>query len=164
VKILVEPGERFTVVAGKAPAVGRHYVMEEAETATAEQGRAYHALAQEFWRSGLHSYEVNNFDDFRDFLKRDLGAGFERFVYIDMVDGLAVLKDAKTMADIPEHVRRDPKLRMLARGRLKSWADYTRKERTEAIDRLISTMRQAGVQSAKFDEILSGMGALDDHR
>ena len=56
-------------------------------------------------------------------------------------------------------VRRDPELKNLARGRLKSWADYTKKERTETIDRLISEMHQAGVNSTKFSEILEGMGA-----
>jgi len=42
-------------------------------------------------------------------------------------------------------------------GLLKSWADYTKKERTETIDRLIAEMIQAGINSGKFHEILDGM-------
>jgi len=42
-------------------------------------------------------------------------------------------------------------------GEVKSWADYTKKERTETINALISEMHQAGVQTKKFYEILEGM-------
>jgi DNA-binding transcriptional regulator YhcF (GntR family) len=42
-------------------------------------------------------------------------------------------------------------------GILKSWHDYTKKERTETIDRLIAEMLQAGVNSNKFHEILRSM-------
>ena len=38
-----------------------------------------------------------------------------------------------------------------------SWTDYTKTERTSAIDKLIAEMHQAGVQTAKFYEILKGM-------
>ncbi|MEI8095908.1 MAG: hypothetical protein WCG80_16990 [Spirochaetales bacterium] len=156
-KVLVEPGERFTVVAGKAPAVGRHYVMEEAETATAEQNRAFHALLQEFWTSGAHSFDVASFDDFRDVVKAKLGAGFDA-VLVATVDasGKAVQRKYRTIDEVPEAVRRDKTASIF--GRVKSWTEYTKKERTEAIDRLISTMHQAGVQSAKFEEIMSGLG------
>jgi len=41
--------------------------------------------------------------------------------------------------------------------RLKSWRDYSKKERMESIDRLIAEMVQAGVNSKKFSEILQGM-------
>jgi hypothetical protein len=41
--------------------------------------------------------------------------------------------------------------------RLKSWADYTKKERQMTIDRLISEMHQAGVNSRHFYYILPGL-------
>jgi hypothetical protein len=44
-------------------------------------------------------------------------------------------------------------------GKLKSWADYTKKERRETIDRLVSAMIQSGVNSKRFDEIVAGMAA-----
>jgi hypothetical protein len=42
-------------------------------------------------------------------------------------------------------------------GRLKSWAAYTKKERKETIDRVISAMIQSGVQTKKFYEIMEGL-------
>ena len=38
--------------------------------------------------------------------------------------------------------------------RLKSWSDYTKRERQETISRLIAEMIQAGVHAKKFYEIL----------
>jgi hypothetical protein len=40
---------------------------------------------------------------------------------------------------------------------LKSWADYSKKERQMTIDNLISEMMQVGVSNKHFDEILRGM-------
>jgi hypothetical protein len=155
VKVLIDAEDRFTVVAGRAPAVGRHYVLEEADSATSEQNRAFHALVQEYFTSGAYSWPVESLDDLRDMVKRDLGAGFERFVYWDGER----LVDAKSYEEIPVEVRKDKNLRDLCRGRLKSWSDYTKSERTKTIDLLIAEMRTAGVNSRRFDEILAGMGA-----
>lgn len=44
-----------------------------------------------------------------------------------------------------------------AMGRLKSWTDYTLRQRRETLDRLISEMIQVGVNTKKFFEILKGM-------
>ena len=157
-KVLIADDNSFTVVAGKAPAVGRHYVLEEAETATSEQGRAFHALAQEFWRSGVHSYEAANFEEFRNFVKRDLGSGFESFLYAYIDDsGNVQQRKVETYAEVPAEIRKSPRVASMVYGKLKSWAEYTKKERTETIDRLISTMHQTGVNSPKFAEILQGM-------
>jgi hypothetical protein len=41
--------------------------------------------------------------------------------------------------------------------RLKSWRDYSKKERQMTIDNLISEMMQAGVNNKHFEEILQGM-------
>jgi len=159
-KVLIDADDRFTVVTGKAPAVGRHYVLEEAQSATSEQGRAFHALAQEFFRTGLHSYDVDNFEAFRNLLKRDLGAGFESYLYAYVDDeGLVQQRKVDKYFDVPAEIRKSPRVASMVYGKLKSWAEYTKKERTETIDRLISAMNQAGVNTAKFGEILAGMGA-----
>ena len=159
-KVLVEDEGRFTVVAGKAPAVGRHYVMEEAETATAEQSKAFHALVQEFYRTGLHSYDVASFEEFRNLIKRDLGAGFEAFLYAYLDDdGNVQQRKVASYAEVPAEIRKSERVGQMVYGKLKSWADYTKRERTETIDRLISAMNQAGVNSPKYGEIIAGMGA-----
>jgi hypothetical protein len=42
-------------------------------------------------------------------------------------------------------------------GKLKSWADYSKTERRETMDRLIAEMETAGVNTPKYREILAGM-------
>lgn len=139
------------------PVVGQVYFLENATSGTDAQNRAFHALVMEYWKSGCHSYQASSYDDFRYCIKRSLGAGFEAFVYAVIVDGKPVIMDAKKYQDIPESVRSDKDLKQLVRGRLKSWADYTKKERRTTMDNLISEMHQVGVNSKKFHEILAGM-------
>lgn len=153
---ITAPGE-YIAKNGKEPIAGRSYTLEDVARGTGAQGRAFHALVQEYWKSGVHSYQAANFDDFRNQIKRALGAGFEAFVYVEIIDGKPAIFDAPAYQDIPEHVRVDPDLKRLARGRLKSWADYTKAERMATLDRLIAEMHQVGVQTAKFYEILEGM-------
>lgn len=138
----------YVVESIDSPVVGRRYRLEDATTGSLAQGAAFHALIQEFWRSGAHSYNAKTFAEFRDFIKRDLGAGFESYVY---ADSLGVHK-VKTLVEIPPGT---PRTHII--GKLKGWAGYTMKERRETIDRVIATMEQAGVNSAKYREILAGM-------
>ena len=136
--------------------VGKEYVIEDAITGTSQQNKAFHALCQEYHRSGLHSYS-NSFTTFRDEIKKYLGAGFESYVYATIENNKANLEKANTYEEIPEYIRKDPDLKRMVMGRLKSWSDYTKKERRETMDRLISEMRQVGVSTKKFDEIIKGM-------
>lgn len=150
------PGE-FLTSSKDTPQVGSSYLLEDATSGSNAQNRAFHALLTEYWRSGLHSYPAKSFEEFRNCIKRSLGAGFEAFVYAEIVNGKPVIKDAATYDEIPEHIRHDPDLKQLVRGRLKSWADYSKKERMETLDRLIAEMHEAGVKTKKFFEILEGM-------
>jgi len=137
--------------------IGRYYDALEYDTPTEQQNRAFHALLQEFWSSGCHSYNAYNFEQFRDFIKRDLGAGFERYRYVVETEEGLKWGQAKAANGIPENVAMDAYGNPLAAGVLKSWAKYSKKERKETIDRLINTMIQCNVSSKKFDEILEGM-------
>lgn len=133
---------------GDAPQVGRRYLLEDVATGTSAQNRAFHALVQEYWRSGAHSYNAQTFAQFRDLIKRDLGAGFESYIYAS-AEGI---KRAATMDEIPAGTQmRD------IMGKLKSWADYSKTERRETMDRLIAEMETAGVNTPKYREILAGM-------
>ena len=49
-------------------------------------------------------------------------------------------------------------MKQVIRGKLKSWSDYSKKERMKTMDILIKEMLQVGVSSKKFDEILEGIG------
>lgn len=157
--VVTAPGS-YETVSGGDPEPGRLYALEDAATGTTAQNRAFHALLGEYWRSGCSSRHAKDFDEFRNQIKRSLGAGFVAFVYAEIVGGKPIIRDAATYQDIPEAVRSDPDLRQLVRGRLKSWSDYNKKERRETIDKLIAEMHEAGVQTKKFQEILEGMDGI----
>jgi len=89
-----------------------------------------------------HSYNAKSFEHFRALIKLNLGAGLEKY---------------KTLVDTEGRLYSEP----VISHRLKSWADYTKKERRETIDRLIAEMHQAGVTTRKFNEILEGMEVKD---
>ena len=133
--------------------IGEYYHVEPAATGTDAQNKTFHALVQEYWVSGLHSYQAKTFDEFRNYIKRDLGAGFEEYSYITP-DG----KRKKSRARPEEVMIFDGEPFVF--GRLKSWADYSKKERRETIDRLLAEMYQAGVNSAHFQEIVKGMEGI----
>jgi hypothetical protein len=118
--------------------VGEMYEVKPCEDGTERQNRAWHALLQEYFVSGCHSYDAKNFLHFRELIKLYLGAGVE--VYYNLVDDYGKI--------LNEPVKR---------YRVKSWSRYTKRERKESIDRLIAEMIQAGVDSKKFNEILSGL-------
>jgi hypothetical protein len=153
---ITAPGQ-FTAVSSDEPEVGRGYFLEDADEGTNRQGKAWHALVSEYYKSGCSSYSAKCFGDFRNFIKRDLGAGFECFVYAIIENGKPVIKDAPAFGDIPESVRRDPDLKRLVRGRLKSFSDYTKRERMASIDRIIAEMDQNGVRTKKYYEIIEGL-------
>jgi hypothetical protein len=134
-RILVIGPHKFT---GDDLVVGEEYDVTPADDGTDRQNRAWHALVQEYWRSGCHSYTAKNFEHFRELIKLYLGAGTEKYYSLVGDDG--------SPSPIP-----------VLGWRIKSWARYSKKERKEAIDSLVAEMEQAGVQSNKFYEILHGM-------
>ncbi|MGI6176787.1 MAG: hypothetical protein ACOYJC_11680 [Christensenellales bacterium] len=106
-----------------------------------EQNRAWHSLIREYWLSGCSSYQ--SYEDMRDSLKLKVGGAKE---YIYLTDKQHTVK---SLSEIPQGARyiEIPK----------SWTDFTKDERSEMIDFTIKEMIEAGVNSRKFDEILSGM-------
>jgi len=165
-KIQILPNEEYMVISEKdRPTIGRSYFLEDAETGTGKQNRAFHGLIQEYWKSRQHSYKVDNFNDFRNQIKRSLGEGFESYVYVDweqkIIDKEVVYKarihSVKNIKEIPEYIRKDPDIRLMIRGKLKSWADYTKKQRINCIDNLITEMDEVGVNTKKYQEIREGM-------
>jgi len=144
------------------PEVGKYYNLEDAIEGTSAQNRTFHALTMEYFYSGQSSYSADNYADFKNQIKRHLGEGFECFVYAELYlksdDIYSVrMKDAKTKNDIPQDVLTDPDMKDMIRGKLKSWSDYTKKQRKNCIDAVINEMMQCGINTAKFQEILKGM-------
>ena len=164
-KILIteatDAGGKFLVSSG-APKAGKTYALEDTTTGTNAQNRAFHALCQEYWRSNCYPRNGgNSFAEFRDIIKRDLGEGFEKFIYVE-IDGVdPIIKEVKTFEEIPEAVRKDKRMKEMILGKLKSWTRYTVGQRKKVIDNLADEMIKCGVNSKKFDEILRG---LDEKR
>lgn len=165
--ILITAGDSFFCADDKKPEVGKRYVLEDATSGTLAQGRLFHALVECYYNSGLWSYPGSGYKqgatlhEFREIIKRKLGAGFEVIYYADYVDGKAIICKCKTIDEIPEHVRRDPDMRKCIQGHLLSWAKYTKTQRRLTVDKLISEMHQAGVNTPKFHEILDGIAQVD---
>jgi hypothetical protein len=134
-KILITAPNFFT---GDELKVGCYYNVEPAAEGTDAQNKTFHALLQCYWTSGCHSYNARSFEHFKALIKLYLGAGMEKFYNLVNPDGTPCPKGRTDY-------------------RLKSWADYTKKERRTAIDNLISEMIQAGVNDTHFEEILRGM-------
>ena len=156
-KISILPDEQYMAESTDKPVVGHKYILEDAVNGTGAQNRAFHALVQEYFASRQNSYQVSSFNEFRNVIKRSLGEGFESYVYVEMEDGKPTIKDTKDYMEIPLEIRKDPRMKSLIRGKLKSWSDYTLKQRKGTIDRLIAEMHEAGVNTKKFMEILEGM-------
>ncbi len=164
-KIQILPNEEYLTESKDCPTIGRSYFLEDAETGTGKQNRAFHGLIQEYWKSRQHSYKVDSFNDFRNQIKRSLGQGFESYVYSELI--AEVINDevvyrsricgAKKFMEIPDYIREDPHMKEMIRGKLKSWADYTKKQRINCIDNLITEMDEAGVNTKKYNEIREGM-------
>jgi hypothetical protein len=116
--------------------IGGEYELTPAKDKTLKQNSTFHALIQEYWRSGCHSYNAKSFKHFRECIKRDLGV-VEPYYRIIGTDR----KPCEPYIDY----------------RNKSVSKYTKKELMESIDRLIAEMIQAQVQTNKFYEILRGL-------
>jgi len=139
------------------PEVGHYYYLESATEGTGAQNRTFHALTLEYWKSGQHSYNADSYKDFKNQIKKSIGAGFEGFIYVSMENGIPKILDAETIKDIPEYVKTDLDMKNLIRGKLKSWSCYTKKQRKTTIDNVINEMMQCGINTNKFQEILKGM-------
>lgn len=156
-------GEYIFTFEGDSPEVGKYYLLEDAVSGTLAQNSLFHALTMEYWRSGQHSYNANSYGDFRNQIKRKLGQGFEKFIYGDVVQDKRtgkyspVIREVKKKEEIPLYIREDPNFKNMVIGKLKSWTEYTLKQRKNCIDNVITEMLQAGVNSKKFQEILKGI-------
>lgn len=159
---ITAPGE-YLCDSKDEPKTGCRYSLEDATHGTLAQNNLFHALIDVYYKSGMWSYQGSGYNqgatytEFRNMIKRKLGAGFEAFVYVELVDGRPVIKDAKVYADIPEAIRKDPHMKEMIRGRLKSWSDYRKSERRSTIDNLIAEMMQVGVNTPHFHEIMQGI-------
>ena len=143
------------------PQVGSYVYLEDATNGTGAQNKTFHALTLEYFNSGQHSYNADSYGDFKNQIKRKLGQGFESYVYVDAVfneeETHYKMFEVKSKDEIPKHILDSEYMADQIRGKLKSWADYSKKQRKETIDNVISEMLQSGVNTKKFQDIMAGL-------
>jgi len=168
-KILILENDTYRVESKDAPEVGRYYNLEDAVTGTAAQNKSFHALLNNFW---LWMFKNNKFqfDDngiiynlstpdqasFKDFFKYKYGQGFKHYQYVNKK--FAMVK-VKTMEEIPDYVIHDfnDGNKERVKGILKSWVDYTKKQRLDCIDMLLTIIYISECDDKKVNEIIDGM-------
>jgi hypothetical protein len=161
--IQILPDGEYIALSKDEPIVGRIYALDDVATGTAAQRRTFHALVTCYYNSGMWSYPGSGYkqgatwSEFRDIIKQKLGAGFEMYFYATVEDGKPVARKVKTLEEIPEEIRTSPRRKEMIFGRLKSWTDYSKRERSRTIDSVKNEMLQVGVNTKAFQEILEGM-------
>jgi len=119
--------------------VGKFYNVELADMGTYQQMKTIHALIGCYWFSNCHSYNCKSYGEFREVMKRDLGAGKIKIrSLVNPVTG-ENLDEPITVYD------------------LKSISKYTKKERMDFISNLIAEMEIVGIDTPKYREILQGL-------
>ena len=153
-RILVTADNEFT---GDNLTIGSYYFCEQDDTGTLQQNSLFHALLGVFYKSGCYSYPVNSYIEFRNYVKEHLGAGVKRYVFIEQTKNGMKKGQCKNKENIPANIAIDETGEKMLWKELLSWSDYSRKQRKETIDRLISEMLQVGINTPKFNEILQGL-------
>lgn len=154
---------------GEAPKLGVAYTLEDATHGTAAQNRAFHSLLNAFYlwmektdgfifEDGGRIYDLStpSQEDFREFFKYKYGEGFSHVQYVD--NNFAMVK-VDSIDDVPGDIIQDFNNgnRGRIKGVLKSWSDYTLKQRKACIDSLFDVVRASGCNDRKVEEIMEGM-------
>jgi len=87
-------------------------------------------------------------------VKLKLGAGYSRYRFIEQTEKGIRKRCVNNYDDVPNNIAIDENGDQMLWGELKSFSDYTKKERTAIIQNLITEMLNSGVQARKFYEIL----------
>ena len=74
-KIVITGTDTFECLSIEKPEPGMVYQLEDTAEGTGPQNRAFHALVQEYWRSGCHSYNVKSFSELQKTLAEIEAAG-----------------------------------------------------------------------------------------
>lgn len=144
------------IIEGK-PKLAAVYELVEYNAQTDQQRKLFNPLVRLYYNSGCYSYPASSWLELRSQIKKNLGAGFERYEYANDKFQMKEVKDKK---EIPQYVWKDFRSGNTERikGILKSMADYTRKQMIEVVDNLIREMLQTDVmhtsQAKKFNDIL----------
>lgn len=148
--LITAPGE----FSGAELKTGCYYNAEPAAEGTEAQNRLFHKLLQIFMVSNRHSYNAKTFQEFKDMVKKDYGAGFKSYVYIQDTKSGLFKGRVKNIADVPENIAIDKYGNKMLWGELLSWSKYSKKQRMDTINNVISVMHQLDIKTKEFYEIL----------
>ena len=169
-KILILPDNQYQTESKDSPVIGRYYTLEDAQTGTQAQNKAFHALLFAWYKwlektdsfvfqDGNKIYDLSSpdADSFRDLIKYRYGEGFDHLQYVD--ESFCMVK-VKTYEEIPMYVLSDFNAgnRGRIKGALKSWTDYSLHQRKNCIDNVIRLIALSQCDDKKVQEILDGMG------
>lgn len=164
IKMLILPDNKYLIESKQQPKEGMQYSLESLTEGTGAQRRTREKLIMIYWKSGRHpKYGGDQYDVFRDKLKRSIGEGFNKYVYGDIYQDKktgkykSAIKQVERFEEIPLYIREDPDLKESILGKLKSFSKYTKKQNQKFIDRIILDMGAVGVDSDEFQEMLKGM-------
>jgi hypothetical protein len=162
-RILITAPNEFIVPDNDAELkIGAYYDCEPAEEGSGNQNRLFHALLTIYFISGCFSYPAKNVEQLKMYIKKHLGSGYIYRYKLTTGEWERNVKQSQLELDISEgKVRRDEKGEYVFDYELKSWRDYTKRERRNLIESLIAEMDMAGVQSKKYFEILEGIQKND---
>jgi len=126
--------------------------IENADTKSQAQNKAFHSLAQCFWDSGCSSFD--NFDELKAHYKIQVGhIAFTKYLFYRN----GKVEYVTRVEDIPK----DAESGAVSMSYPASWATITQEKAMKAITQLINDMEQAQVfssfQGEKFAEIIFGM-------
>lgn len=168
-KILILENDQYMVESKTVPIVGRHYSLEDAESGSKAQNNTFHALISCLYKWMLYEdnfihdnggiiydFRCANDKELKKIFKQRYGAGADHYEY---VNNDYAMVEVKTKDDIPQYAW--DSFNSGNKGRikqiLKSWIQYSKKQRTNLIDMTKSVMDHIGVDSKKYFEILEGM-------
>lgn len=150
-KILITSvsGDRLTgqITSGELE-VGTEYFLEDARKGTNAQNALFHLLVRIYFDSNCFSWPATSLKQLKKYILKDLGEGFEVIFYADEE---GTISEARSIEELPEYLKIDPKGKM--KGFMKSWSDYTVPERRMVISNLITQMDNEGVTTAEFRSI-----------
>jgi hypothetical protein len=200
---------------GECPQVGFLYELENIQSGTAAQNKAFHSLLDAFYlwmvrndefqfeySGSVIEFPARSQKDFREFFKYHYGAGATHYEFVD--DDMKMVR-VSSLDEIPAHIlsgddfaNKNKALKLLrsclsdfiaATGKenrrllnemvyikmkdfygalpnaktgrvkavLKSWTNYSKKERRMAIDRLKDIIKAVSCHDPKVKEIMEGM-------
>ena len=153
------------IIKSPDPIIGGVYDLLEYDEQTDKQRKAFHPLVKLYFNSGCYNYECRNWLDLKDYIKRDLGEGYEYLEYAN-TDYTIVKIKYTDRGNIPDYVLLDyhngNKKRI--KGILKSTTKYSRKQYSKMIDALCREMISSGVLVSKFGKELQDILTEIDFR